>query len=221
MGALTICKKFINDTRGDAIVEATIIFPIIIMIFAALVLLSFYMPTSATLQRATQHAATVIATELSDTWIFYDEGSMEYYTKDKKDELDNVYSAFFNSIKASDYSQKAEMIVREAESRSLSYKGGELTVEYELVNRIIYKEIRITAKRVIPVGINLSFIGFPKEIPITVSSIAVVQNGDEFVRNMDIAVDLTRYLGDEHEGIGYAFTKVKEIKSKFGSALGW
>lgn len=34
-----------NDVRGDAVVEATILFPIIIMVFAGLVLLAMYLPT--------------------------------------------------------------------------------------------------------------------------------------------------------------------------------
>ena len=38
---------FWKDTRGYAVVEATILFPIILMSFAGLVLLSMYLPTRA------------------------------------------------------------------------------------------------------------------------------------------------------------------------------
>ena len=68
-----------RDTRGDAVVEATILFPIIIMIFAGLVLLAMYLPTRAALQRATQYAATAIATERSDTWLRHDPDALAYY----------------------------------------------------------------------------------------------------------------------------------------------
>ena len=37
-------ETFWKDSRGYAVVEATILFPIIIMTFAGLVLLSMYMP---------------------------------------------------------------------------------------------------------------------------------------------------------------------------------
>ena len=74
-----IIKEFISDTSGDAVVEATVLFPIMIMIFAALVLLSIYLPARAVLQRATQFAATALANEASDTWLFFDESSMSYY----------------------------------------------------------------------------------------------------------------------------------------------
>ena len=40
--------------------------------------------------------------------------------------------------------------------------------------------------------VDLSFVKFPREIPITVSSAAVVLNGDEFVRNMDLAAELVK-----------------------------
>jgi hypothetical protein len=56
-------------------------------------------------------------------------------------------------------------------------------------------------------------IRFPKEIPITVTSTAVVQNGDEFIRNMDIAVDFVEYL-DEQLGISDAFSGFSETMGK-------
>ena len=61
--------KFLADTKAYAVVEATILFPIIMMIFAGLVLLAMYLPTRAVLQQATQYAATALATEQSDTWL--------------------------------------------------------------------------------------------------------------------------------------------------------
>lgn len=45
---------------------------------------------------------------------------------------------------------------------------------------------------------NLEIINFPKEIPITVTSTAVVQNGDEFVRNIDLAADFVGYLEEKY-----------------------
>ena len=53
----------LRDTRGYAVVEATILFPIMMMIFAGLMLLAVYLPNRAVLQRATQYAATAMATK--------------------------------------------------------------------------------------------------------------------------------------------------------------
>ena len=214
-------KCFFNDTRGDAAIEAAILFPIMIMIFAALVLLAIYLPTRAVLQRATQYAATALAIEKSDTWLFFDENTMSYYWETDKSNLNNVYVDLLKTVRpGSDDAGKAETIVRKVEDSGISIKTGTLTVEYGIVNYVIYKEIVITATRRIPVGVDLSFIGFPEEIPITATSTAVVQNGDEFVRNMGMAVSFVEYINEK-----FGFTDVSESIKSFGNAvetiMGW
>lgn len=191
---------FWKDTRGYAVVEATILFPIILMSFAGLVLLSMYLPTRAVLQRETQYAATVLATTQSDTWLDFDEDEMGYYWRDNNNPPSNVYTALFSAFfKGS--GEDAESIVEQMEKINLVGSAGELSVQCKINNYVIYKEIIVTATREIPIPVNLEIIHFPKEIPITVSSTAVVQNGDEFVRNIDLAADFVEYL-DEEYGLG-------------------
>lgn len=191
-------KNLWKDKRGSAVVEATILFPIIFMIFAGLVLLSMYLPTRMVLQQATQYAATAMATEQSDTWLDFDERSMEYEWASNRLQLPNVYVALVQSFFKGNGEAQAETIVRKIEENGLVARTGELTVECDVVNYIVYKEIRVTATRNIPMPVDLSFVKFPTEIPITVSSTAVVQNGDEFVRNMDLAAEFVSYLDEEY-----------------------
>lgn len=213
---MTKIKNFIKDTDGDAVVEATILFPIMIMIFAALVLLSMYLPARATLQRATQYAATAIATETSDTWLFFDENSMSYGLKGN---LNNVYATLVKSVgSGNDYADKAETIVRKVEESGISVKTGKLTVKYEVVNYVIYREIIITATRTIPVPVNLSIIGFPKEIPITVTSKATAQNGSNFVSNIDLVVDFVDYLKGKY-GSSFGINKIFEFVGTFANSF--
>ena len=211
-----------KDTRGDAVVEAAILFPIIIMVFAGLVLLAVYLPTRAVLQRATQYAATAIATGRSDTWLRFDEGDMEYYWLSDRGDLENVYTSLFRAIlntEKNDEAAQAESIVTSMEQKGIFKLTGELTVELGVVNYVIYKEVVVTATRTIPVPVNLSFVRFPEEIPITVTSTAVVQNGDEFVRNVDLAVDFVEYLDEKYE-ISKVFESVGTVCSKFTDFLG-
>jgi len=63
--------------------------------------------------------------------------------------------------------------------------------------------------------VDLSFVGFPNQIPITASSTAVVHNGDEFVRNMNLAVDVHYFITD-----GNPISKLFQNVSNFFSALG-
>lgn len=213
-----MCKKSIwKNTDAYAVVEATILFPIIMMIFAGLVLLAMYLPTRAVLQRATQYAATALATEQSDTWLQFDAGDMEYSWINSKSRLPNVYTALIGSFFKGDTAEKAQTIVKKAENTGLVHRAGELTVECEIHNYVIYKEIVVTATRTLPMPVDLSFVKFPTEIPITVTSTAVVQNGDDFIRNIDIAADFLTYLDEKYD---LQFDKLSEYINKAWKFLG-
>ena len=214
-------RTFWKDTRGDAVVEATILFPIIFMIFAGLMLLAMYLPTRALLQRATQYAATALATERSDTWLRCDPETGEYYWLENKDDLGTVYSTVFGALKGNnrDEALAAEQLVEKMESEGLVRVTADLKVQYGVLNYIVYKEIIVTATKTIKMPVDLSFVGLTNEIPITVSSTAVVQNGDEFVRNIDLAVDLVSDLSEKY-GLDKTFGKVGEFLNKFNKLLG-
>ena len=202
-------------------VEATILFPIIIMVFAGLVLLAMYLPTRAALQQATQYAATAIATERSDTWLRHDPDSMTYYWETERSALGSVYGAVLGALTGNnrDDADNAEQAVINMEANGVLEPAGELSVEYGVVNYIVYKEIVVTATRTIPMPVDLSFVGFPSEIPVTVTSTAVVQNGDEFVRNMDLARDLTLFLAEKFN-LTEMLDGVAELGRKFTGFLG-
>ena len=211
--------RLIRNTKGDAAVEATILFPVMIMIFAALVLLSIYLPAQAALQRATQQAATALATESSDTWLFFDEGHMTYYRQTDKKQLANVYVDLFAGT--GDTGSKGEVIVTGSENQNISSKAGRLTVdECRIINRLLYKEVIVTATREFQIPVDLSFIGFPESVSITATSVAVVQNGDEFIRNVDIAGVFADFITEK-----YNLFNITEAISSFGKRvtgiLGW
>jgi len=194
-----------TNTDGYAVVEATILFPIILMAFAGLVLLSMYLPNRAVLQRETQYAATALATAQSDTWLDFDKNELKYYWRDRNNPPSNVYVALVSSFFKGDVD--AETIVKNMEKGNIASYTGELTVSCKINNLVVYKEIVVTATRTIPMPVNLGIINFPREIPITVSSTAVVQNGDEFVRNIDIAKDFVKYLDEKYN------LKIENLKS--------
>jgi hypothetical protein len=219
-----LVSVILRDTSGAAVVEAAILFPIIFMVIAALVLLAIYMPQRAILQRATQYTATAISTARSDVWIEYDG---EGFTTPSKPA--NVYDSLFKAFVKGDESGVAEKSVKRLERKytllntfenhdySAQFADNGLTVSYDVLNLVIYKEVIVTATRRIPIPVDLSFVGFPKSLDITVSSTAVVQNGDEFVRNVDIVVDFVQYLdrkyhfGDELDKIFEGMRRVEDF----------
>ncbi len=199
---------FLNKNEdGSVIVEATILFPIMIMIFAGLVLLAMYLPGRAQLQRATQYVATGIATARSDSSVSFDENGYSWVGGNS--EFANVYTAMFSTDISS--AEAKEIIVEYFDTGMIALGDG-LSVECGVQNYIIYKEVYVTATKSIKSPVNLSFVGFPEVINMTVTSTAVVQNGDEFVRNMDIAVDFAKYLS-EKTGIDLsgAMSKIQSV----------
>jgi len=187
-------KMFLRDSGGDAVVESAVLFPIVVLIFAALVLVAMYLPVRASLQKSTQLAATAMAVEKGDTWLFFDEKGMEYY-----------WSADPNELKGEDCADRSETIVRKTEKSGFNSDIGDLTVEYGITDHIIYTEITVTATREIKLPVDLSIIGFPGKIAFTVSSTAAVQNGDEFVRNMGLTSEFAAYISEK-----YGLTDPKE-----------
>ena len=208
----------VKSDNGDAVVEAAILLPIIVMIFAALVLLSLYLPTRAALQHATQYAATVTAAQSSDTWLVFDENTMSYGWETDRGRLPFVYVAMFSG--GDDVEARCEEVAIKVEERGISSRLGELSVNCQVVNRLVYKELIVTASRVFTVPVNLSIIRFPRTLTITVTSTAVVQNGDEFIRNMDMAVSFLSFINER-----FGLTDMTDtINSSYRTAaghLGW
>ena len=211
-----------KDERGDAVVEATILFPIIMMIFAGLMLLAMYLPTRALLQRATQYTATALATERSDTWLRCNPETGDYYWVRDKRELGTVYGAALGALKGNnrDEADHAEQLVTVMESKGVVITGNDLEVNYGVINYVVYREIIVTATKHIKLPVDLSFVGLQNEIPITVTSTAVVQNGDEFVRDIDLAADIAKDIGEKHNLDETLLGKIGIFLGKFNELLG-
>ena len=205
-------NAWLNGKSGAyAVVEATILFPIIMMVFAGLFLLSVYLPTRTILQRGTQYAAEGIATARSDTWVAFETDGYKW-----RNDARNVYAVLFGSADDAD----AELVVQKSTANGLMLRQGDMSVTCQINNYIIYQEVVVTAVDTVHVPIDLSCVKFPNTIDLTTSSTAVVQNGDEFVRNMDIAADFVKYL-DQRFGISTseAFVRVKEVIGKLTTFL--
>ena len=194
---MTTLKNFIDDTRGDGLViEATIIFPIIIMFLAAVVLLSFYLPQRALMQEAAQFAAVAVATDRSDSWITFDSHGNR---APRPASLESVYIAAFRGASWMHNrwnSEVEEMIINHLSSGIGVGPSGDLTVDLAIRNFLVYKSVTVRVTQVIEPPLNFAMIGFATEGLFTqrVEARAIVSNGDEFVRNVRIAIDLMDWV---------------------------
>ena len=218
-------KSILSDTGGFAVVEATFAFPIMFMVFFALFLLAIYLPQRVVLQRASQYAATAVATEMGDTWLYYSGGTEElerYIDHDTLTEKKGgVYVTLFKSVFGAGVSDVDSIVVSVDESENIPLiENGDLTVECELVNYVVYKEVVVTATRSIPVPVDFSLIGFPNVIDLVVTSKAVVQNGDEFIRNVDLVVYVVDWVRRRSESVDNFFNKLSEAGDAINGFFG-
>ncbi len=195
--------RLIKDDKGDVIVEATILFPIIIMIFAAFVMLATYMPVRGNVQRAAQYAASIISVQESDTWIKFDKDQLKQQWLEKS-ELPNVYAQalgaiFETSHERSEKQGVAETIVKAILDNGIVSNNGEITdIDCEVKNYVIYKEIVVTVEYEVQMPLKLSFIGFDNKYTVSESATAIVTDGDGFVRNIDMLTDFVNYLNKKY-----------------------
>jgi hypothetical protein len=170
------------------------------MIFAALVLLAMYLPQRTVLQEAAQVAAVAIATERSDTWISFENNGS--FRRAHESEQPNVYvKAFTNTFgnnNSPEAQHKAQHIVENVVRNSFMPIPGTITVRDPIfTNAFFYKEVVITVERQMNMPVNLSLIGFPTSITLTQEARAVILDGDEFVRTVDIAKDIFLWLDNK------------------------
>jgi len=207
-------KRFFKDESGDAIVvEATFLFPFIIMIFMGIILLSLYLPRRAQLQEATQYAAIVIGNELSDPWAQFNPSTLKYDNLWQQTNYSppNVYAELFRNATGRYNSTRAQTVVNEYIKSDfmngiLPRYPRKITATSNLNNLVIYREVIVTAKEELTFPPILGFAGIPGKVTITATAKATVQNGDEFIRNIDIAFDVADKIGLNKENLG----KVKD-----------
>lgn len=216
-------KQALLSESGYVVVEAAILFPIIFMIIFGLIILAMYLPTRASLQYATQTAATMLSSSASDTWVSYDESKAEYRWISSKKDLPNVYVALASCLSNKKYSgDDAKKIVKYLDEKAPTYKPktGEIEVYCTVTNFVVYKEITVTARRDIKSPINLSFVGMPTTIPVICSSTSVVKNGDEFVRNVDLAVDIVERLREKYQSVDKIFNSLEKVMNTYNNFFG-
>ena len=188
---------------GFAVIEAVVVFPIMLMVFLALIMLAIYLPQNAMLQRSTQLAATAIATEMGDTWVYYDKDSLSYKRNTSVSQLPFIYTALF-SPGTDDKATKAVAVVRkvdEVENLPL-IANGDLEVKCSITNYVVYKEISVTSTRKIKIPVDFSLIKFPDIFVMSVTAKAVVKDGDDFVRNIDLGASFLTWLEEQCGGFG-------------------
>lgn len=146
---------------------------------------------------------------------------MTYYWETDRSALGSVYGALLGALTGNnrDDADNAEPGGHQHGSKRRPGTGGRTVGGVRRRELYRIQRDRGHGHRTIPMPVDLSFVGFPSEIPVTVTSTAVVQNGDEFVRNMDLARDLTLFLAEKFN-LTDMLDGVAELGRKFTGFLG-
>lgn len=216
-------SRLIKEENGTVIVEATLLLPFCMIMIIALFYAAIFMCQKANLQANVQNALIYYKNINTDTYI------------EAKSDMDfgggtGMITAEGSQFSGPTYrfpyrflSMKLDESLFERFFRSM-YKymffddGGNIKFESKKTNYIIYKEISVTATQTVTPAINLAMVGAGNEIEIIVTGRAVVSDGDDFIRNVDFAIDIFNQtsLGKKaQELVGKAKEFYDKFKQKF------
>ena len=193
MVGLHSLKRIICDESADAVVEATILFPIIIMIFFSFILLAIYLPSSVALQRSVQKAALIASAQRSDLGYVYDVSTGKAGVNYEKLRRENVYAYMFRGL--DDEKANLEKIVGKYAAAAL-YTGKNLQVSVEQ-DPHDKRYIIVTAEQTLAMPFSFPFLSITDEITLRKSARSMNRDADEFIRSMDIVYDLVIRKSDK------------------------
>lgn len=190
-------------------VEATIVFPVIILITVAMIFAGMYIHSKLVLQYAVQKAATAVAIEHSDLYVRFDDAKLQYTENENKK---HYFSKLRDLFLPKNREARIAKLVENIYGNSLAMKGN-LSVESKTKNYVVYKEFFVRGTIEYEFAINLSLIGIPRTFQITAQAKTVVQNPDDFIRTLDLGIELTDKLL-ERLGVKEKIEAIREKLSK-------
>ena len=225
------CKAQRDNEAGDIIVEATMIFPIVILSVLALFFASLFMAQKANLQANLQNSLLYFKNTETDTFV----SPLEHVQYRRED---GIYGAVGNT-----YNPPGEgevdggrmfpyrflgMRFDEAKFREyffdscgnmFFYDGTNVSLDVSTTNWVIYKKISATATQTMTIPIDTRIIGIDPEIEITATAEVVVMDGDNFVRSADMVVYMYQ-KSDLKDYIEPIISKGVEFYNKFKEIFG-
>lgn len=193
-------KEDNSRISGTVILEYTLVFPLVLLVIFALFYAGFILHQRSVLDGAVNRGTIYAARLLSDpqySTIVSSAGaggdaldceSSDYSFSSKFDIQPYRYIFNYNGGTAKGpVEEKVKNIVQ-----ANSFWGGtsNLTVNYSYKNYVLYQEISISAKQKIPLPGLFKLIGLDDYIELSSVSVQAVTDPDEFIRNVDLTIDV-------------------------------
>lgn len=220
-----------KNEQGHTIVEATVIYPITIILFFVLLYAGLFICQRAILQSSLEDALIYYKNVSTDTYVSVDKKisfttdgetitavGNTYENAKKLDPYRQIFSAvasaFGNGINQGDFKN---FFVSSYNHLSF-YKGDNINVTIKENNYVIYKRITATATQKMNTAVNIAMVGAENEISLTTTATIVVTDGDSMIRDVDFASDIVRQtkLGKKaSELVDKAVDAYNKLKEKF------
>lgn len=188
-------RKFHRDESGLAVVEATILLPFCMLMVLAVYFASIFMCQKANLQANVQTALVYYKNVESDTYVTADTQMDFTKSSGTVGAVGSSYSTPKELFPYRFFGMKFNKTGFERFFRSVcGYMffdtGSNVVLKTDPDNYIVYKTIKATATQTVSPAINLSMIGVPSDIVISVTGKAVVTDSDDLIRNVDFVMDI-------------------------------
>lgn len=224
-------REIMKTQQGHTIVEATIIYPITIMLFFVLLYAGLFICQRAILQSSLEDALIYYKNTDTDTYVstekkisFTTDGETitatgnTYESTKKLDPYRNIFhavgSAFGNGINQSDFKN---FFVSSYNHISF-YKGDNINVTIKENNYVIYKRITATATQKMNTAVNIAWVGGENSLSLTAEATVVAVDGDSMIRDVDFAKDIvsqTKLGKKASELVDKAVDAYNKLKEKF------
>jgi Flp pilus assembly protein TadG len=217
-------KKLHRNEEGVAIVEATILLPFCMIMVIALYYAAIFMCQKANLQANLQNTLIYYKNTYSDSYVTVDD-ELSYTTNE------NTIAGVGSGYSEPTYLFPYRLLFMKSVDRDAFGKffrkmsgymffddGSNVDVTVKKTNYVIYKSITATATQEVSPAISFDMIGIDNTLTIKASGTVVISDGDEFIRDVDFAIDILEdtKLGDiAKDAVGKVNEFYNDFKTKF------
>lgn len=216
-------SDFLKDESGAVqIIEAAVIYPIVITAVLAMLWLGMYVLESALVSDRAKAAADMAAKtlvfsgcdELGDIY-----SSCGFKISDEHPDVKAVERAYdrnnpYRYFITGKADERFSSLTEEYAS-GLLFPTSDVTCTINVKRRMFDREVEVTAEKYISVPGVFRLIGLDEHMKISASASAVTSDPAEFIRNTDLAVNAADILGDM-TGAG---EKISDIRSRLSGIL--
>ena len=224
-------KELWKNRKGDSIVEATILLPFCTVMIVALYFAAIYVCQKANLQANLQNTLIYYKNIYSDTFMVPAD-NITYTIKSGDGSGTNSGGGVY-SYKPEKYKNPYRFFIMDKPGKEFKTVfltmcgnmffetpgGDNIVVKVTPKNYVVYQSLTVDVSQSITPAINLSMIGVKSSIDLEVSGTVVISDGDDFIRNIDFAIDVLENtkIGEKLKGlVKKAGNFYDKIKSTFG-----